>query len=417
MKLKQHVNVWRFNLIVLFLSPLAFLFQSSAYALISNGLEKTKSGKAEKALALKNWGLDNSYASHINIRKAWEITRGSKEIILAVIDTGIDPDHPDIVDNLWKKPGTFKSKTVKGKKLETFEYGWDFVKNEANPRDTHGHGTHVAGIIGATAKANAGAAGVAPHVSIMAIRYYSPHVSGAENLANTVKAIHYAIDNGAHVINYSGGGAEFSAAEKKAIERAKDKGILFVAAAGNEHRDTDKEMNKYYPGAYGLSNIISVAATDINNQLLPSSNWGLATVHVAAPGENIFSTAPNGRYGYLTGTSQGTAFVSGLAALLMAKDSSLRANPERVREIIVNSVDPVENLKKKVISGGRINALAALNTLNAKPEAVQLAEHKEAAKGMDIIEAELDPLMIGPSFSESRKLRLPARKQNSIDSN
>ncbi len=313
-----------------------------------------KGGKTNPAdlLVLRNWGLDNNeHPSHINIRKAWKITKGSQTIRVAVVDTGIDPNHPDLKDNICRKKGSD-------------EYGFDFVTNKKNPDDKHGHGSHVAGIIGATAKAGAGAAGVAPNICIMAVRYYSDTASGAQNLSNTVKAINYAIDQGAHIINYSGGGAEFSAAELKAIQRAESKGILFVAAAGNEYQNTDDSGNAYYPAAYGLSNIIAVAATNIRNQLLPSSNWGKKHVHVAAPGENIFSTLPKGRYGYLTGTSQATAFVSGLAALILSENPKLK--PSDVRDIIMKTADKVTALDDKVSSGGRINAYAALRMTLAR---------------------------------------------------
>jgi thermitase len=410
MKLKLNKHQWRQRLAALLITPFYFIAQESAFALIGSGSSAKRPIKNEAALALRNWGLDNTLSSHINVRKAWEINKGSREIIVAVIDTGIDPNQPDLKDNLWRKPGTLETKIINGKKTETFEYGWDFVKNEANPLDSHGHGTHVAGIVGASAKGSAGAAGVAPNVSIMAIRYYSQTASGAENLANTIKAIHYAIDNGAHIINYSGGGAEFSSGERKAIERAEKKGILFIAAAGNEHRDTDKESNKYYPGAYGLSNIIAVAATDINNELLSSSNWGGSTVHVTAPGENIYSTLPNGKYGYLTGTSQGTAFVTGLAALMMSEDSSLRNKPEAVKAAILNNVDKIEGLKSKVISGGRINAYATLKALANKVSGIQLAD---GAKEKIL---PVSPQVItAPDFSRFEEKRVPARNKNSVE--
>lgn len=297
-------------------------------------------------LLLRNWGLDNKEMnSHVNARKAWKITRGSKKIIVAVIDTGIDANHADLKDNICRKPGTD-------------EYGFDFVTNKKNPEDKHGHGTHVAGIIGATAHTSAGASGVAPNICIMAVRYYSDSASGAQNLANTVKAINYAVDNGANIINYSGGGAEFSAAEMKAIQRAEAKGIIFVAAAGNEYQNTDLPGNSYYPAAYGLSNIISVAATNIRNKLLPASNWGKKHVHVTAPGENIYSTLPKGRYGYMTGTSQATAFVSGQAALILSENPKLK--PAEVREIIMNSVTKVADLDGKIASGGHVDVYAAL---------------------------------------------------------
>lgn len=349
-----------------------------AYGIVHNLKSALKqSNTAPKdLLVLRNWGLDNDeQPSHINIRKAWKITKGSQEIRVAVVDTGIDATHPDLKDNICKKKGSD-------------EFGYDFVTNKKNPMDQHGHGTHVAGIIGATAKAGAGAAGVAPNICIMAVRYYSDTATGAQNLNNTVKAINYAIDNGANIINYSGGGAEFSAAELKAIQRAEAAGILFVAAAGNEYQNTDDAGNSYYPAAYGLTNIVAVAATNIRNQLLPSSNWGKKHVHVAAPGENIFSTLPKGRYGYLTGTSQATAFVSGLAALIMSENPSLKKKPAEVREIIMKSADKLANLDAKISSGGRINAYAALRMTLARRDgdsSVKLAklDAEEAAPELD----------------------------------
>jgi len=237
-----------------------------------------------RAEQLKNWGIANTKSkSHVQAIDAWKIEEGSRNVIVAVIDTGIDATHPDLKQNIWRDKDQ--------------NYGWNFVKNQANPSDDHGHGTHVAGIIGAIANAKTGVSGVAQKVSIMGVKYYSETNSGAVNLKNTVKAIEYAVEKGAKIINYSGGGPEFSEEEYLAIKKAEAKGVLFVAAAGNERQDTDVPENYYFPSAYRLSNIISVAATDIQNHLIRSSNWGKSRVDITAPGENIFSTLPNGRYG------------------------------------------------------------------------------------------------------------------------
>lgn len=305
--------------------------------------------------SFKNWGLVNVQAkSHINAVDAWKIEEGSKDVVVAVIDTGIDPNHKDLSVNIWHDP------KVKDKNV----YGWNFVTNQANPKDDHGHGTHVAGIIGAIADPKTGVSGVAHKVSIMSVKYYSDANPGAVNLRNTVKAIEYAVTHGARIINYSGGGPDFSEDEYLAIRKAEAAGVLFVAAAGNERQDTDKVENYYYPSAYGLSNIISVAATDINNQLLRSSNWGKKKVDVAAPGENIYSTTPNNLFGYMSGTSQATAFVSGMAALLLSQDPSLK--PQQIKEIIMGTVDHLPTLTGKVGSGGRVNAYSALLALKGR---------------------------------------------------
>jgi thermitase len=289
---------------------------------------------------------------------AWSIEKGSRNVIVAVIDTGIDPTHKDLTKNIWRNP-----KAAIAQPGETQHYGWNFVTNKPNPTDEHGHGTHVAGIIGAMANPISGVSGVTQNVSIMAVKYYSDSNPGAVNLKNTIKAINYAVENGAKIINYSGGGPEFSEEEYLAIKKAEAKGVLFVAAAGNEHQDTDVRENNYYPSAYKLTNIISVAATDINNNLLRSSNWGKSKVDVAAPGENIFSTLPNGRYGYMSGTSQATAFVSGIAALLLSKDPTL--TPVQLKDIIRKSVDVIPGLQGKLATGGRVNAYKALLALRA----------------------------------------------------
>lgn len=311
-----------------------------------------------KAASFKNWGLMNDKdRSHINVLDAWKIQTGSRSVVVAVIDTGLDSQHPDLKDNVWEK--------IEGNRKI---HGWDFVTNRPNPGDEHGHGTHVSGIIGAVTNAKAGVSGVAQKVSILPVRYYSEANSGAVNLANTVKALKYAVDQGATIINYSGGGPEFSQEEYLAMKYAEAHGVLVVAAAGNEHQDTDKMENYYYPAAYRLKNIISVAATDIHNKILPSSNWGKKHVDIAAPGESIYSTMPKNRYGTMTGTSQATAFVTGVAALIIseARAHKVKLSPAEVRELVMASADSVGDLKDKVATNGRVNAYSALRKLRER---------------------------------------------------
>lgn len=302
-------------------------------------------GSRPSLVAFKNWGLYNTQAnSHISAAKAWNIEQGTKQVVVAVVDTGIDSNHRDLRSNI-----AYDQKR---------HFGFDFVTNQPDPIDDHGHGTHVAGIIGAAANPSTGTSGVNHHVSLMAVKYYSDRNSGALNLRNTVRALNYAIDHGARIINYSGGGPEFSEEEFMALKRAEEKGILVVAAAGNEAHNTDDRRYFYYPAAYRLKNILTVAATDMQNRLIPSSNWGDRSVHVAAPGENIYSTLPNNRYGYMSGTSQATAFVSGVAALLLAQNPKLK--PADIIRIVERSCDSFPQLRGKVSSGGRVNAYRAL---------------------------------------------------------
>ncbi|MEO7161862.1 MAG: S8 family serine peptidase, partial [Bdellovibrionia bacterium] len=251
---------------------------SSAKEFIPSAGIKLKTSGPPKSFnpnTLQDWGLYNSkYPSHIRAPEAWKLEEGSNKIIVAVIDTGISPRDPALSPNLWKH------RTGK----QSVEFGWDFVENKPNPIDVHGHGTHIAGIIGATLDAATGTSGVTHEVSIMALRYYSDQNSESANLKNSIAAMHYAIDHGAKIINYSGGGPSFSEEEFKALQKAEQKGVLLVAAAGNEHSDTDIDTNAFYPACYPLSNIISVTATDIQNKIVSSSNWGKKRVDVAAPG-------------------------------------------------------------------------------------------------------------------------------------
>lgn len=314
----------------------------------------------------EKWGLKLT-----NSKAAWNLTKGSKDIIVAVIDTGIDIKHEDLKDNLWVNKGESgrdskgRDKSRNGIDDDKNGYvddvhGWSFTSNDNNLTDNHGHGTHISGILGAVGGNGKGISGVSPNVSIMSLKYYDPMSPGNNNLEFTIKSIHYAVENGARIINYSGGGLEFSKEEKAAIEKAQKKGILFVAAAGNERSNSDK--SKYYPADYELSNIISVTAIDTNKNVLPSSNYGVVTVDIAAPGKDIYSTWPKGRYRYMTGTSQATAFVSGVAALLMAHNSDFDAI--QVAKYIKKTGDVIDSLKGKTRYKRQLNSYRALSILD-----------------------------------------------------
>ncbi|HMN69585.1 MAG TPA: S8 family peptidase, partial [Bdellovibrionales bacterium] len=236
-------------------------------------------------------------------------------------------------------------------------HGWNFVNNNNKLDDDHGHGTHIAGIIGAEGGNGIGISGVSPKVSLMALKYYDAKGSDVNNLVNTVKAINYAVDKNCNIINYSGGGIAPSPEEKTAIERAMKKGILFVAAAGNERSNSD--IRKYYPADYGLPNILSVTAIDRFKNVLPSSNYGEQTVDVAAPGNDIISTLPNGQYGFMTGTSQATAFATGVAALVMANNTQLR-KADQIIKYLTHTGDTDERLAGKTRYRKRLNSYRAL---------------------------------------------------------
>jgi len=311
------------------------------------------------------WGLKMT-----DSQRAWRISQGSRDIVVAIVDTGIDSKHPDINRNLWINKGeSGKDKFGRDKATNRTDddgngfiddvNGWNFVENNNSLTDEHGHGTHIAGIVGAEGGNGVGISGVAPKVSLMVLKYYDSKGTEVNNLINTVKAIDYAVKMNANIINYSGGGIAPSPEEKAAIERAMKKGILFVAAAGNERSNSD--LKKYYPADYGLPNILSVTAIDRFQNVLPSSNFGEQTVDVAAPGNDIISTLPGGQYGYMTGTSQATAFATGVAALVMANNSSLRKADE-IRKYLTQTGDTDDKLAGKTRYRKRLNSYKALAT-------------------------------------------------------
>lgn len=313
------------------------------------------------------WGLKKADAA-----RAWSVSKGSREIVVAVIDTGADISHEDLKANLWKNPGEegldAKGKPKCGNGLDDDKngfvddcFGWNFVANNDKLTDNHGHGTHIAGIIGAEAGNGKGISGISPQVSLMILKYYDPKVPNTDNLKNTIAAIHYAVKMGANIINYSGGGIEYSQEEHDAVAEAEKKGIIFVAAAGNEKSNSDQ--HHYYPADYKLKNIISVTAIDPSTEVLSSSNYGTETVDIAAPGQNILSTLPGNSYGFMTGTSQATAFVSGAAALVMAHKVALKV--EDVKKYILSNGDAVTTLAAKTRTSRQLNLFKALTVLDA----------------------------------------------------
>ncbi len=289
-----------------------------------------------------SWGISPYKKSSIHLSGAWEIFKKKSNIIVAVIDTGINANHPFIKNNIYVINGT----------VDKYNYGVDFstyAKNINMPNDSHGHGTHVAGIIKS----------VFPEVRLLALKYYNSKASGQANLNSTIKALEYAVDHNVDIINYSGGGPEPSMDELRILKKAEQKGILIIAAAGNEESNIDKKGNAYYPASYGLSNIITVTAHNSSIKLLKSSNYGRKNVDVSAPGHRIKSASKGtSRAEYLTGTSQATAFVSGIAALIKSNFPNL--NFTEIKTIIGTTVDKYSSLKTKCVSGGIVNAKKAL---------------------------------------------------------
>ncbi|MFZ9594507.1 MAG: S8 family peptidase [Bdellovibrionia bacterium] len=300
--------------------------------------------------SLKDPDLSRDYGmAKIRANEAWAVTRGSKEIVVADIDTGIDYNHEDLAFNVWRNPNPGEKNDI---------VGFDFVHNDGLPYDDNGHGTHTAGTIGAVGGNGIGTSGVIQRVSIMSLKFLDGDGSGTT--ADAIRAIDYAIEHGARVLSNSWGGRgdPDNPALKEAIDRVKAKDVLFVAAAGNDGVDNDGP-NASYPAAFTTENLISVAATDERDGLASFSNYGKKTTHLAAPGVKIYSTAPGSRYKSLSGTSMACPHVAGAAALLW----SIHPNwgYQKIKEVLLGTVDPVSSLARKTITGGRLNVGRALN--------------------------------------------------------
>ncbi|MFN8792518.1 MAG: S8 family peptidase [Bdellovibrionales bacterium] len=261
----------------------------------------------------------------------------ARSTVVAVIDTGIDQAHPALRSSLWVNTGeSGLDDQGRDKKTNGVDddrngfiddvHGWNFAKHSARIDDDHGHGTHIAGLI---AGESPDFHGVAPGTRLMILKYYDAQAPIGGNLMNSVRAIRYAVSMGAHILNYSGGGLEPHPEERRALEDAAKKGVLVVAAAGNEN--TNADALGFYPASYGLQNILSVMAVGPDRKRLPASNWGQRHVHLAAPGEAILSTYLNGQMAYMSGTSQATALVTGVAVLLREKHAELKSPEALIR--------------------------------------------------------------------------------------
>lgn len=324
------------------------------------------------------WGMKNSgqqdskgqvgiVGVDVGAEQAWDITTGSKDVIVAVIDTGIDYTHPDLVDNLWTNQAEFDGQPgVDDDNNGVIDdiHGANFVdaaKPTGNPMDDHGHGSHCSGTIGASGNDGKGIVGVAWNVRIMGVKFLS--ASGSGSLEGALKGIDYATSKGARIMSNSWGGGGFSETLKQAIERSNAAGALFVAAAGNESNNNDASPS--YPASYEVPNILAVAAIDNRGQIASFSNYGKTKVHVGAPGVNITSSVLKGAYDSWSGTSMATPHVSGLAVLLASNEPNL-TNIE-MKERIVATSKPLASLRGKA-KGGLVNGYAMLTNTVPEPD-------------------------------------------------
>ena len=304
--------------------------------------------------------------SKINAPAAWDLSVGNSSVVIGVIDTGIDLEHPDLRGNLWinTKEIPDNGKDDDGNGYHDDYFGYNFDGSSSNPDDDNMHGTHVAGTVGALGNNGRGVAGVNFNVQLMALKALDKDGSGY--VSSVAEAVYYAIaakDHGiadVSILSLSLGG-DYSKELAQAIQQASTRGILVMAAAGNDGVSTPS-----YPASLPYNNVISVAASGPQNGLADFSNYGAKTVDLAAPGVDILSTIPSdyvgaeSPYGYLSGTSMATPFVSGVAGLIKSVNSSLSGS--QIRSILLSTVTPLASLDKKTVTGGLLNAEASLQS-------------------------------------------------------
>ena len=319
----------------------------------------------------KLWGLSNTGSNtgaffggvkgmDVNAVEAWKIETGRSDVVIAVIDTGLDYTHPDLQGNIWNNPAEINGQVGvddDGNGIIDDIHGANFITGSGDPADDHGHGTHVSGTIAAVHGNGIGVKGVMAHAQIMGLKFLNAQGSGT--LEDAIKAVDYATAHKVDVMSNSWGGGGYSELLKQAIARASDAGIVFVAAAGNSTNNNDK--NAEYPAGYQLPNMISVAAHQGGGSRASFSNYGVSTVHIAAPGTNILSTVAGGGYKAMSGTSMATPHVSGAVGLLLSREASL--TPTEVRDRIVSTAKKVLGLGSTCQAKGRLDMARMLQNV------------------------------------------------------
>ena len=326
------------------------------YRLMLNGIPNDP--RFSSMYGLNNTGqTGGTIDADIDATEAWNIATGTRRTIVAVIDTGVDYNHQDLAANMWRNTSEIAGDGVDndGNGYIDDIYGYDFANNDANPMDDNGHGTHVAGTIGAVGNNGIGTTGVNWNTRIMALKFLAADGSGSTSSA--ISALNYAVRMGAHISNNSWGGGGSSSLLSQAISNARNAGHIFVAAAGNSGLNNDTTPN--YPSNYTFDNVVAVAATDSRDVLASFSNYGATTVDIAAPGVGILSTLPNNTYGTFSGTSMATPHVSGALSLIWDQNPTLTY--QQVIAKLYSSVDKIAGLSGKVATGGRLNIGNALN--------------------------------------------------------
>ena len=311
------------------------------------------------------WGLDGNHGVDASV--AWPLSAGAAEVIVAVIDSGIDPNHPDLIDAIWVNSDEVPDNGIDDDNNGFVDdtYGWDFTGEYDNtPQDEHGHGTHVAGTIAATRNNNEGIAGVADNVKIMGLRFLDKQGNGITSWA--INAIEYAVANGAAISNNSWGGGPYETPLTMQLLSLEMQGTYSLQ---QREFGNNSDLFPMYPAAYNLPNILSIAAINSSGSLAGFSNYGNSTVDIAAPGVNILSTMSGesencpvlGAPCYVSwqGTSMAAPHATGIAALMLGINTGL--SPEDIIQIMGDTARPSTALNGKVRFNGELDGGAALS--------------------------------------------------------
>jgi subtilisin family serine protease len=306
------------------------------------------------------WGMNQGNDADIDAPEGWDIFTGNPNFAVAVIDTGIQTNHPDLAANIWTNPGEIAGNGIDddGNGRIDDVNGWDFVNNDNNPMDDNGHGTHCAGTIGAVGNNGVGVVGVVWSTKLVGLKFLGAGGSGSTSAA--LSALQYCIGKNIKVSNNSWGGGGFNQSMANALTTSASIGHLFVAAAGNA--GTNNDSSPSYPASYTNPNVIAVAATASNDTLASFSQYGLTSVDVGAPGVSIVSTYPTNSYATLSGTSMATPHVAGVVTAVYGQNPSWTY--QQVRDRIYSTVRPVAALSGRCVTGGMVNLQAALVSNN-----------------------------------------------------
>jgi hypothetical protein len=346
------------------------------------------------------WGM-----TKISAPAAWDVATGSSSVVVGVVDSGINYNHPDLAANVWSAPAAFTVNLSSGAvTCPAGSHGYNAIAHSCDPMDDNGHGTHVSGTIGAVGNNNTGVAGVNWTTRLMGLKFLDS--TGSGSVSNAIDAIDFAIQArsifGANaplrVLSNSWGGGGYSQALYNEIVLASSNDILFVAAAGNNGANDDNIP--FYPASFNLSNMITVAATDTGDTLAGFSNFGKNSVHIAAPGVNILSTYQSG-YAYLSGTSNATPHVSGAAALVAAVCGT---NTAATKSVLLSHADAIAGLANNTVSGGRLNvnqavrSCAPLVTMPVAPPSGPTGIWNGASVTPDLAWVQDSPVTVGVKF-------------------